>query len=224
MEAAWNTGVPTRAALRMYTVGRAVCVAYCYSWFRASVQGRERVPAEGAFILAPVHRSNIDTPLAATVTRRPLRYMGKDSLFRNRALGWTLSALGGFPVSRGTADRDALKRCQHVLETGQILVLFPEGTRKFGPVVEDLFDGAAYLAMKAQVPILPVGIGGSEAAQAKGQRFVRPVKVRLIVGNLIQPPPPGIGKAARAGMAEVTTTLQAELQRLLTEAQGQVGR
>ena len=83
------------------------------------------MPTAGGFILAPVHRSNLDTPIAASVTTRPLRYMGKDTLWRsNRFFAWVLSALGGFPVVRGTADREALRRCQVILETGQPLVLF----------------------------------------------------------------------------------------------------
>ncbi|MEY4251507.1 MAG: hypothetical protein RL691_388, partial [Actinomycetota bacterium] len=70
-----------------------------------------------------------------------------------------LSALGAFPVTRGSADREALKRCIAVLEAGEPLVLFPEGTRQSGPIVQPLFDGAAYVAVKAGVPIIPVGIG-----------------------------------------------------------------
>jgi 1-acyl-sn-glycerol-3-phosphate acyltransferase len=78
-----------------------------------------------------------------------MRYMGKDSLWKNSITGWLFSALGGFPVTRGTADREALRRCVYVLQSGQPLVMFPEGERKSGAVVEKLFDGAVYVAMKA---------------------------------------------------------------------------
>jgi 1-acyl-sn-glycerol-3-phosphate acyltransferase len=83
--------------------------------------------------------------------------MGKDSLWLKRWKGWLCSALGAFPVSRGTADREALRRCIVVLEAGEPLVLFPEGERKSGPVVQPLFHGAAYVAVKTGVPIVPVG-------------------------------------------------------------------
>ena len=119
-------------------------------------------------MLAPVHRSNMDTPFASCVTRRRLRFMGKDTLWKRQPAAWFLSALGGFPVTRGTADREALKRCIAVLQAGEPLVLFPEGERKSGPTVQPLFDGAAYVALKAGVPIVPVGIGGSEAVMPKG--------------------------------------------------------
>ena len=99
--------------------------------------------------------------------------MGKDSLWKFAPIGWLLSALGAFPVTRGTADREALKRCIAVLEMGEPLVLFPEGTRQSGPMVMPLFDGAAYIAVKAGVPIIPLGIGGSEKVMPKGKKMRR---------------------------------------------------
>ncbi|MEA3214743.1 MAG: CMP/dCMP kinase, partial [Acidimicrobiia bacterium] len=146
LSAAWDTPKPARATREFYRLGRNLLVLLCTLWLRMRVEGKEKVPKAGGFILAPVHRSNLDTPIAAAVTRRPLRYMGKDSLWKaNRFFAWVLSALGGFPVARGTADREALRRCQVILEAGQVLVLFPEGTRKFGPRVEELYDGPAFL-------------------------------------------------------------------------------
>ena len=119
---------------------------------RPGSRAAEHVPTEGAFILAPVHRSNMDTPIAACVTRRRLRYMGKDTLWKKQPYRWLLSSLGGFPVTRGSADREALKRCIQVLQAGEPLVLFPEGERKSGPLVHPLFDGAAYVACRRAVP------------------------------------------------------------------------
>ena len=78
--------------------------------------------------------------------------MGADKYWKNRAFGRLLTALGGFPVTRGTADREALKRCIAVLEGGEPLVLFPEGERKSGPIVQPLFDGAAYVAVEGRRP------------------------------------------------------------------------
>lgn len=100
--------------------------------------------------------------------------MGKDSLFKIKPIASILSSLGGFPVTRGTADLEALKRCLAVLALGEPIVMFPEGTRQFGPTIQPLFDGAAYLAIKAGVPIVPVGIGGTEAVMRKGSKFIYP--------------------------------------------------
>ena len=132
-------------------------------WNRITIEGVENIPA-GACVWAPNHRSYIDTPLQACVPRR-LRFMGKESMWKNRFFGWLFTTIGCFPVSRGSADRAALVTALGVLESGtDAVVAFPEGERKDGPRVFPLFDGAAYLATKTQVPIVPVGIGGTAKA------------------------------------------------------------
>jgi 1-acyl-sn-glycerol-3-phosphate acyltransferase len=206
-----------------YYVVRAVVNGFVRVWTRLTIEGREHVPATGAFVLAPVHRSNIDTLVAACVTRRRLRFMGKDTLWKRRPAAWLFSSLGGFPVTRGTADREALKRCIAVLESGEPLVLFPEGERKSGPVVKPLFDGAAYVALRAGVPIVPVGIGGSERVMPKGAKFIHPHKVHAIVGPPITPPRTDGGRVPRRAVHEVTTELHATLQQLFDDAQKRVG-
>jgi 1-acyl-sn-glycerol-3-phosphate acyltransferase len=206
-----------------YYVARAVVDGFVRVWTRLTIEGREHVPATGAFVLAPVHRSNIDTPISACLTRRRLRFMGKDSLWKRRPAAWFLSTLGGFPVTRGTADREALKRCIAVLESGEPLVLFPEGERKSGPVVQPLFDGAAYVALRAGVPIVPVGIGGSERVMPKGSRLIYPRKVHAIVGPPILPPVLDGGRVPRRAVHEMTAELHATLQQLFDDAQKRVG-
>jgi 1-acyl-sn-glycerol-3-phosphate acyltransferase len=145
--------------------------------------------------------------------------MGKDTLWRNRAFGWLLSALGGFPVTRGTADREALRRCIEVLGMGEVLVLYPEGERKDGPTVQPLFDGAAYVAAKAGVPIVPVGIGGSDRVMPRGSRFVYPRKVHVVIGPVIPAPISAGARLPRTVLKEHSDRLHAELQRLYDEAQ-----
>lgn len=201
-----------------YQTVRAIVVAFCRIWCRMTVVGREHVPAEGPFLLAPVHRSILDTPISSGITRRRMRFMGADKYWKQRQFGRLLSALGGFPVTRGSADREALKRCIEVLEGGEPLVLFPEGERKSGPVVQPLFDGATYIAVKAGVPIVPVGIAGSERAMPKGSKFIFPRKVWVSVGAPIVPPSGLSGRAQRDAVRELSQVLHTELQRLLDEA------
>jgi 1-acyl-sn-glycerol-3-phosphate acyltransferase len=189
-------------------------------WCRLTVEGKDNVPATGPFILAPTHRSIIDSPVASAATRRRMRFMGADKWWeKNAQFGWMLTALGGFPVTRGTADREALKRCIAVLEGGEPLVLFPEGERKSGPTIQPLFDGAAYIAFKAGVPIVPMGIGGSERVMPKGSRFVRPRKMHAVIGPAIRPTPDLTGKALRIATKDLTDELSAELQRLFDLAE-----
>ena len=211
------------ASRAFYAAVRGLLAFLCRLVTRYSVIGRRNIPREGAFVLAPIHRSNIDTPLAAALTRRRLRFMGKDSLWKWGPVGWVLSALGGFPVSRGTADREALKRCVAVLENGEPLVLFPEGTRQSGPTVMPLFDGAAYIAVKAGVPIIPVGIGGSERVMPKGSKMIRPRKCVMIVGEPITVELDAEGRVPRSAVKDVTARLSGALQELFDESQRRAG-
>ena len=208
-----------------YAVVRAIVATVTRLYTRMTIVGREHIPRTGAFVLAPVHRSYVDTPIACCVTRRRLRYMGKDAMWKHKTSGRVLSALGGFPVTRGTADREALRRCVAVLEGGEPLVLFPEGERKSGPIVQPLFDGAVYVALRARVPIVPVGIGGSERVMPKKARFIYPRKVHVIVGEPLQPSATtDSGRVPRSAIQKVSTELHGVLQDLFDAAQDEVGQ
>lgn len=206
-----------------YQIVRFTVTTFCRVWCRMTVEGQENVPSEGIFILAPTHRSILDTPIASGVTRRRMRFMGADKYWKNKTFGRLLTALGGFPVSRGTADREALKRSIAVLQGGEPLVLFPEGERKAGPIVQPLFDGATYIAVKAGVPIIPVGIGGSERTMPKGAKFIRPRKLHVVVGKPIQASTDAQSpKDQRDAARQLTVDLRAEMQRLFDVAQARV--
>jgi 1-acyl-sn-glycerol-3-phosphate acyltransferase len=216
---------PTLGDRALYRVVRDFLVAFGRLYFRATYEGLEHVPAGGPFLLAASHRSNVDFALVSGVARRRIRYMGKEELWKSRLLGGLISALGAFPVHRGKADREAMRRCIAILQGGEPLVIFPEGTRRRGPTIEDLHDGTAYIATRTGVPIVPVAIAGSERAMARGQVLPRPVKVHLLIGPpILPPPPPEDGRRpSRRALRELTDSLQGELQRLFDEAEAKVG-
>jgi 1-acyl-sn-glycerol-3-phosphate acyltransferase len=215
---------PTRPSLAWYAFVRNLIYLFARSFWRLDITGREHVPTAGPFILAPVHRSNIDTPLVSAVTGRRLRYMGKDAMWKYRWSAWFFTSLGGFPVQRGAPDREAMRRCEEVLEAGEPLVMFPEGTRQSGPIMESMFDGVAYVALRQGVPIVPVGIGGSERAMPKSARMIRPVKLTMVIGAPIPVEAPGPGeRVPRRAVRELTDKLRAELQLLFDEAQARAG-
>lgn len=219
------TGGPTRGTRISYGLVRGLILVVAKLFGQVSVIGADKVPSEGAFVLAPVHRSNVDFALASLVTERPMRYMGKDSIWKSKLLGRFVSMLGAFPVHRGTADRDALRACTDIVEGGSPLVMFPEGTRCSGPVVEELFDGTAFVAARAGVPILPVGIGGSEAMMPKGAKFLHRSKLVLVVGDPIPAPErTEQGRMPRSAVAGLTVRLHDELQDLFDDAQSLAGR
>jgi 1-acyl-sn-glycerol-3-phosphate acyltransferase len=205
-----------------YRFARALVVGFCRLFWRVRVRGKENIPKDGPFILAPVHRSNVDFAIVAAVTPRRMRYLAKDSIWKF-GLGRVWESLGAIPVARGTADREAMRQLEATLATGEPVVMFPEGTRQSGPEVQPLFDGPAYVATRAGVPIIPVGIGGSEKAMPKGSRMIRPVRITLVVGAPLHPETRAEGaRVPRRAVAELTSSLKDEVQRLFDEAQGEV--
>jgi 1-acyl-sn-glycerol-3-phosphate acyltransferase len=208
-----------------YQIVRFVIWLVAKLLWRISFEGLENIPRTGPFVLAPVHRSWIDFGLVSAVTRRRMGYMGKESLWKNKALGAFITMLGAYPVNRGAPDREALRRTLAILEKGEPLVLFPEGTRRTGPTIEHLHEGAAFVASRAGVPLVPVGIGGSERALPRGRALPSLAKVHVIVGEPLVPAPiaEGARHPSRRAVRELTVHLQATLQDLFDRAQRKAG-
>lgn len=211
---------PRRWELLAYWFVRALVAAVCKLLWRITVIHPERVPATGACVLAPSHRSFLDTPFLSCVTKRRIRFMGKAELWK---YGWSatfLSALGGFPVDRSGADRAAMRAAEAALAGGEPLGMFPEGTRRSGPVIEDLHHGVAFVAARMGVPIVPIGIGGSERILARGRMLPKLTRVVLIVGEPIRPPAREPGASVRRGdVAALTEQLRTAVQELFDEAE-----
>ncbi len=218
---------PGAGELAFYRVCRAIAVGASHLYFPGPVLGRRELP-RGPFILAPTHRSYVDWLIAARVTRRRLRYLVKEEVWRSRVAGRLLEALGASPVARNSADRQAITHALGVLRDGEPIVVFPEGTRRRGPAVADIQEGAAYLALRAGVPIVPVALGGSERAMPRGSTLPRPTRVRILVGEAIDPAAflPGAGsggRVPRVATHALTEHLRQRLQELLDAAEGRAG-
>jgi 1-acyl-sn-glycerol-3-phosphate acyltransferase len=190
--------------------------------FRLKIEGQEHLPAAGAYIVAPTHRSNLDGFMISTISKRRIRFMAKKSLWSNRPSGWFFTTMGGFPVDRDHADRHALRACGEVIGMGFPLIVFPEGQRREGPVVEDLYQGPSYLAHKYGIPILPIGIGGSATAMPVGAKYIRPRRIEFIIGDPIEVAP-SERRAKRSEIEATTAQLEKQLQGLFDEAQRRVG-
>lgn len=212
---------PTRRERLYWAIVRGVAVGFCRLVWRPKVLHRERLPTTGAYVLAPSHRSILDAPFLATVTRRRIRYMAKAELWKYRWSSRFCFANGGIPVDRGVPDRAALRSAIEAVGDGEPLAVFPEGTRRTGPRIEDLFDGVAYVAARGRVPIVPVGIGGSEEILAKGRKIPKLRRVVVVVGEPIYPPELSErGRSVRRGdVAELTGRLRERLQALFDEAE-----
>jgi len=212
-----------------YAVCRGILVGAGRLFLRGPVLGSERLPASGAFIIAPLHRSDIDFLLAARITRRRLRFIAKAGIFVNRPFNWLIETLGAFPVTRQATDREAFNRALEVLVAGEPLVVFPEGTRYAGPTIGPTLEGAAYLALRAGVPLVPVGLAGTDRVLPRGKRLPRPSRVACIVG---EPLLAGVGQGATEGRSRVSRAavhalheeMRAAIQELSDEAAAIIGR
>ena len=161
----------------LYAAVRGTLVPLLRGYFRMSVSGAEHIPAEGAAIVAPNHKSFWDSFFIGVCTRRHLRFMGKTELFEGRK-GRLLVRLGAFPVRRGQSDEDALETARTILRQGGLLALFPEGTRVRDP--EELGHpkrGAGRLAMESGAPLVPAAITGTDHLFAGP--FPKPKRVQV---------------------------------------------
>lgn len=209
--------------MTLYRVIYPIVRGLCLILFRVRVRGKDKVPVAGAYIIAPTHRSLLDIPFSAFVTRRRIRFMAKQELYESKLGARVFTALGGIPVERGSATaRSALKAIRVALEAGEPAAVFPEGTRRHGPEIVDLFDGAAYLAVKLRLPIVPVGIGGSEEILASGKVLPRLRRVAVVVGDPIFPPE-GASTRKRSDLVALTAQLRESLQARFDEAMRAVG-
>jgi 1-acyl-sn-glycerol-3-phosphate acyltransferase len=149
--------------------------------FRLGRTGREHIPARGAVVLAANHRSFLDPWLIACCARRPVYFMAKRELFDRRVVGWILNALGAFPVCRDESDETAVETARLLLERGEAVVVFPEGTRIRRGSLRRPRRGVGRLALETGAPVVPIAVLGSDRAQ-RGW-LIRPVKIHVRCGR-----------------------------------------
>ncbi len=170
----------------LYWTIRTLFIPFFLIYFRMQRIGREHLPRSGPLLLASNHRSFLDPFVIGTLVRRPVYYMAKRELFEKRWQAWVLNALGAFPVDRGTGDREAMDTARLILERGDCVVLFPEGTRVRPGPLADPRRGVGRLALETGAPVAPVAVIGTEDVR-RGWR-IRPRKVRLRVGRPLRFP------------------------------------
>ena len=159
-----------------------------HAYFKGRIYGVENVPQTGAVIVVSNHASYFDPPIVSSCVRRPVAYMAKEELFKVPVLAQAIKLYGAYPVSRGTADRNAIRAALEFLDNGWALGVFLEGTRTTDGRITDPKKGAALLAAKSQAPFLPVSLWGSEQILQPGSSLPRPVPLTIRIGELIDPP------------------------------------
>lgn len=197
MTGAVSVSLPVRSVSRWlgavvselwYCLWRVLLTGLCLIAFRLKVEGREHEPRHGPFIAAFNHTSAVDAVLAGVSLRRRAYYMAKAELLSVPVVGPWVASMGTFPVRRGEPDRKALRRAFQILEQGGVLVMFPEGTRSPDGRLKAAEPGAALIALRMGVPVLPVALIGSYRVLPKGARWPKFVPVRIRVGPLLNVP------------------------------------
>ena len=192
-----------------YRAGKCMAIG-CFSAFaRFETRGLENVPPRGRVLLVANHQSNADPPVLVRAMPRRLHFVGKQELFSNPIAGWLLRSWGVHPIRRDGTDTEALRWMVRTLDQEQIVAVFPEGTRHPRGMGK-ANRGVAYVALKANATILPVGITGTEHINGYG-RIPFPF-CRLTV-NIGQPfsLPPIDGKVSNAVLDSLTDMIMARV-------------
>jgi 1-acyl-sn-glycerol-3-phosphate acyltransferase len=153
-------------------------------WTLGGLKGvnEHNVPRSGPLIVAPNHVSLLDPPAVACGTNRHLRFMAKEELFRAKGFGWLIRSLGAFPVSRGEGDTEAIRTAINAINSGDAVLIFPEGTRGNGKVIQPVNRGVTMLAKRTGAKVMPVAIVGTHLVWPKGQKKIKRGKIRIVYG------------------------------------------
>ncbi|GAB4285536.1 MAG: lysophospholipid acyltransferase family protein [Coriobacteriia bacterium] len=167
---------------------RATLAKLVLALFRVRMIGAERIPASGA-VLAGNHVSYMDPVTLWSAAPRPVHFMAKRELWEGRFLGWLLPRLWAFPVARGEVDRGAIERATAIVRDGGLVGIFPEGTRADADVDApgEAHGGAAFVALRTGVPIVPVAFIGTDRVMPRGAKLPRPGRVTIRFGTPIAP-------------------------------------
>jgi len=172
----------------VFRISRA-CVGYFLRvWLRMSRTGMENIPETGGCIIVANHSSFLDPPaVGCSANKRIVHFMARDTLFKPGFRNWFFTQVQCVPLDRERGDISALRRGLGVLKQGQVLGLFPEGTRSPDGTLQEPKAGIGFLIAKGNVPVVPAYVSGTFRAYPRGARFVRPTKVRVVFGEPILP-------------------------------------
>lgn len=187
------------------TLGKVLLAIY-----RTRIEGLENIPAGGA-LLAGNHVSYLDPALLWCASPRPVHFVAKAELWQVGWLGWALDHLWALPVERGSADRAMISNATALLAGGELVGMFPEGTRGHSGSDElgEAHQGVSFIALRASVPVVPVGIAGTERALPRGAKVPRFPRVTIRFGAPLVPASFEGGRKER--MESLTADLMARI-------------
>ncbi|HLR11756.1 MAG TPA: lysophospholipid acyltransferase family protein [Sporosarcina sp.] len=191
--------------MNIYPLGKALVSAVFYPLYRIQVIGKKNFPKEGGVLLCANHIDNLDPPVVGITAPRPVRFMAKEELFQMPVLKGLLPRLHAFPVKRGMSDRQAMRTALSVLKNGEVVGLFPEGTRSKTGELQKGLAGAGFFALRGNAVVMPCAIIGSY------KPFRR---LKVIYGKPLDMTP---YRERKASAEEVTEVIMDEIRKLIEE-------
>lgn len=191
--------------MEFYQFARSVVYGALKPFYRFDIIGKEHFPKEGGVLLCSNHIDALDPPVVGITAPRPVNFMAKEELFKLPILKGILPKVHAFPVKRGLSDRQALRTAVNLLKDGQVVGLFPEGTRNRTGQLGKGFSGAGFFALRGNAVVVPCAIIGP-------YKIFR--KVKIVYGEAIDMEP---YRESRAKPEEVTEVIMAHIQKLLDE-------
>jgi CMP/dCMP kinase len=193
----WPLSRMTRGPLddRLYRFAFPLIPPVWKTLFRIKIAGAEHVPATGAVLLVTNHRSNLDPIFVGSCLRREVHFMAKAELWKFRPFGKLIDVLGAFPVNRGEADRNAVKRALEILAAGGVVGMFPEGHRQRSGKLGEIQAGVSLFALREGVVTIPMIMDGTERI-VRNKVFGLP-RVRVIFGPPLELPGNAVPRAQR---------------------------
>lgn len=194
--------------MNLYAVGKGLVKTVLSPLYRFEVIGAENFPKEGGILLCSNHIHALDPPVVGMTAPRTVHFMAKEELFKAPILGPLLPKVNAFPVKRGMSDREALRTALKILKSGEVVGLFPEGTRSTDGVLKKGLSGAGFFALRGNADVMPCAIIGPYKAFRK---------VRVVYGEPIRMDP---FRERKASVDEVTEAIMASIQKILDDYAG----
>ena len=211
----------------VYWPARALMTGIAFLVARIEVVGRARAPRQGALIVASNHLNNADPPVLTIIFPRRLVFMATYEALRWPIVGLLMRLAGAFPVRRLEADIGALRQASRILRQGEVLAMFPEGTRSREGALGSAHPGTALLALRTGTPIVPIGISGTETISFPKVIFdavrLRRARVRVVIGDPFFLPP--VSRITAEEVARCTDVVMSRIASLLPPSyRGQYGQ
>ena len=197
----------------MYYLVKFVVKVFFKILYSLHYEGKENIPKDTTVIYACNHRSNADPPLLGAGARGKFAFMAKEELFKNKLFAWLIRSLGAFPVARGKGDTGVIDTAVERLNNNRSLMIFPEGTRSKDGKVGKGHTGAALIAVKADKPIIPVGICYGEKLKFRAPltvKFGKPIYPEDYCEISDNPNPRQLVKLKNRYMADIKLLVEGE--------------